>query len=113
VLNGDDYPTQDGTCVRDYIHVEDIVEAHVLAINRDIPSGIYNLGSNVGTSNREIIDAITKITGQTPSVAIGPSRAGDSSILTASADKWNKVSGWNPSRSLSDIISHAWAWYQK
>ena len=113
VLNGIDYPTVDGTCVRDYIHVEDIVESHVMAMNRDIPSGIYNLGSNIGTSNREIIDAVTKITGQSPNVEIGPARDGDSSALTASADKWNKVSGWTPTRSLNDIISHAWGWYQK
>jgi len=112
-LNGDNYPTADGTCIRDYIHVEDIVESHVMAINRSIPNGTYNLGSNIGTSNREVIDAVAKITGKNPKIEIGPSRAGDSSALTASADKWNKVSGWVPKHSLNDIISHAWAWYQK
>lgn len=112
-LNGVNYPTKNGTCIRDYVHVEDIVDSHMLAIDRYIPVGIYNLGSNIGTSNKEIIDTVIKVTGHNPTIVIGSSRAGDSSELTASADKWNKISGWSPQRNLIDIVTDAWKWYQK
>ena len=111
VLNGVDYPTADGTCICDYIHVEDIARAHILALDSRVPPGVYNLGSNEGTSNRQIIGAATKITGQTVNVVLGEKRAGDPPVLTASAEKFNNiVSGWRK-YSLDDMIQHAWAWY--
>lgn len=110
-LYGDTYPTPDGTCVRDYVHVADIALAHVLALDRVIPAGVYNLGSNTGTSNREIIAAAERITGRTLKVTVGEQRAGDPPMLTASADKFDLVSGAWRYHTLDDMIKHAWAWY--
>lgn len=110
-LYGDNYPTPDGTCVRDYVHVNDIARAHVLALDQKIPAGIYNLGSNTGTSNREIIAAAERITNKTLTVTVGEQRVGDPPMLTASADKFNAVAGAWQSHSLDDMIQHAWAWY--
>ena len=110
-LYGDNYPTPDGTCVRDYVHVDDIARAHVLALDQTIPAGIYNLGSSMGTSNREIIAAAERITNKTLTVTVGEQRVGDPPMLTASADKFNAVAGAWQSHSLDDMIQHAWAWY--
>jgi UDP-glucose 4-epimerase len=110
-LYGDNYPTPDGTCVRDYVHVDDIARAHVLALDQTILAGIYNLGSNMGTSNREIIAAAERITNKTLTVTVGEQRVGDPPMLTASADKFNAVAGTWQSHSLDDMIQHAWAWY--
>ena len=110
-LYGDNYPTPDGTCIRDYVHVDDIARAHVLALDQTIPAGIYNLGSNTGTSNREIIAAAERITNKTLTVTVGEQRVGDPPMLTASADKFNAVAGAWQSHSLDDMIQHAWAWY--
>ena len=110
-LYGDNYPTPDGTCVRDYIHVDDIARAHVLALDQLIPAGIYNLGSNMGTSNREIIAAAERITNKTLTVTVGEQRVGDPPVLTASADKFNAVAGAWQAHNLDDMIQHAWAWY--
>lgn len=112
-LNGTDYPTKDGTCVRDYIHVEDLAQAHILAIDQSIPSDIYNLGTAEGTSNAEIIDTARIVTGQQIQVVVGPQRAGDPATLTADAGKFMKVSDWQPQFKLNDIIRHAWAWYNR
>jgi UDP-glucose 4-epimerase len=112
-LYGDNYPTPDGTCVRDYVHVDDIARAHVLALDQKIPAGVYNLGSSTGTSNREIISAAEHITGQTLTVTVGEQRAGDPPMLTASADKFNAVAGTWQSHDLDHMIRHAWAWYTK
>jgi len=112
-LYGDNYPTPDGTCIRDYVHVNDIARAHVLALDHAIPAGIYNLGSNTGTSNREIIAAAERITNKTLTVTVGEQRVGDPPMLTASADKFNAVAGTWQSHSLDDMIQHAWAWYNK
>jgi len=112
-LNGTDYPTKDGTCVRDYIHVEDLALAHILAIDKSIPSDIYNLGTSEGTSNAEIIDTARIVTGQKIEVVVGPQRPGDPAILTADAGKFIKVSNWQPQFKLNDIIQHAWAWYNR
>jgi len=109
-LNGIDYPTADGTCVRDYIHVDDIARAHVLALSTVVPSGVYNLGSNTGTSNQQIIDAAARITDRLVIVGLGAKRAGDPPELTASADKFNKLVSWRQ-YNLDDMIQHAWAWY--
>lgn len=110
-LYGDNYPTADGTCVRDYVHVDDIARAHVLALDQLIPAGIYNLGSNMGTSNREIIAAAERITNKTLTVTVGEQRVGDPPVLTASADKFNAVAGAWQAHNLDDMIQHAWAWY--
>jgi len=110
-LNGVDFPTPDGTCVRDYVHVEDIARAHSLAIYHDIASGVYNLGSNNGTSNREIIAAAERVTGRKLKVIMGTARPGDPAVLTASAAKFGRVGeGWRQFE-LDDMIQHAWNWY--
>jgi len=110
-LNGTDYPTEDGTCVRDYIHVEDLADAHIVALNADIPSDIYNLGTADGTSNAVIIDTARTITGKTIEVIAGPQRPGDPAVLTADSKKFQSVSTWKPMFSLQDIVTHAWTWY--
>jgi UDP-glucose 4-epimerase len=111
VLNGIDYSTPDGTCVRDYVHVEDIARAHVMALDRAVPAGVYNLGSNTGTSNREIIDTAQQVTGSAVVIQVGEKRAGDPPVLTASAAKFELVAGSWKQYSLTDMIRHAWAWY--
>ena len=112
ILNGVDFPTTDGTCIRDYVHVEDIARAHSLAIYHDVPSGIYNLGSNNGTSNREIIAAAEQITGKKLKVVMGAARPGDPPQLTASSAKFGMAAGgWGCHYTLDDMIQHAWNWY--
>ena len=113
ILYGTDYPTKDGTCIRDYIHVEDLAEAHILAMDKQIPSDIYNLGTNTGYSNLEVIQSAAQITGINIPVLHGPQREGDPAILTADAGKFMGVSSWQPKFVMTDIISHAWQWYQK
>ena len=113
VLNGEDYDTADGTCIRDYVHVEDIADAHIRAIDKDIPSGVYNLGTKQGASNREIISAAERITGRKVRYSVGPRREGDPALLTASADRWQSVGGSAPKWTLDDMITHAWAWYTR
>jgi UDP-glucose 4-epimerase len=112
-LNGTDYDTADGTCVRDYVHVEDIADAHVQAVDRAIAADVYNLGTKAGASNREVITAAERITGRKLRVTEGGKREGDPAQLTASADRWHRVAGWNPRFSLDDIIRHAWTWYTR
>jgi len=110
-LNGIDYPTRDGTCIRDYVHVEDIARAHVLALDNKIPSGVYNLGSNIGVSNREIITAAEAVTSKTVNVVTGPAREGDPPVLTADPGKFTGVAGEWKKYTLTDTIQHAWNWY--
>lgn len=110
-LYGDKYPTADGTCVRDYIHVEDIAKAHILALDRMVPAGVYNLGSSQETTNRQIVAAAEQVTGKTVKLAVGPQRAGDPPVLSASADKFAKVAGSWQQHNLDAMIRHAWAWY--
>jgi UDP-glucose 4-epimerase len=110
VLYGDDYDTRDGTCVRDYVHVADIAQAHILALSQSIPAGIYNLGSNTGTSNREIIAAAERITGREVKVVQGARRNGDPDCLVANADKFSQLTNWRQFN-LDHMIQHAWAWY--
>jgi UDP-glucose 4-epimerase len=112
-LYGTDYPTDDGTCVRDYIHVEDLAQAHIVAIDKFIPSDIYNLGTAEGTSNATIIDTARIITGKPVEVLVGPQRSGDPAILTADSTKFQSVSSWQPQFNLNDIIKHAWVWYNR
>lgn len=112
-LYGDDYPTDDGTCIRDYIHVEDLAEAHIIAVDKHILSDIYNLGTNTGYSNLEVIRAATEVTGVNVPIINGPQREGDPAILTADASKFISASPWQPKFGMTDIISHAWAWYNR
>jgi len=111
VLNGNDYATADGTCVRDYVHVEDIARAHIQAMDRSLPSGVFNLGTKTGFSNQDVVSAAQRITGKTLDVTVGDRRPGDPAVLTASADKWHQATGWQPQHGLDDMISHAWKWY--
>lgn len=110
---GMDYHTADGTCVRDYVHVEDIARAHALALHHKIPAGVYNLGSNQGTSVHEVILRATEITGKHPNIHIGPARPGDPAKLTATAAKFDLVAGAWRHYNLDDMIKHAWAWYTR
>jgi len=112
-LYGIDYPTADGTCIRDYIHVEDLAEAHILAIDRTIPSGLYNLGTNTGHSNLEVIQMAADVTKMAVLHVNGPQREGDPAVLTADAGKFMSVSNWQPKFNLQDIVTHAWAWYNR
>ncbi|KKK38694.1 UDP-glucose 4-epimerase [Mesobacillus campisalis] len=112
---GDDYNTPDGTCIRDYVHVEDLINAHLLALNylrKGGASDVFNLGSSQGFSVKEMIEAARSVTGKEIPAQIGPRRAGDPSTLVASSDKAKKVLGWNPARtSVNKIIEDAWKWH--
>ena len=114
-LFGDDYPTPDGTCIRDYIHVMDLVDAHILALeklNRDSTSAIYNLGSQNGFSVKEIVTKVKEITGVDFPTEMHPRRAGDPPSLVASSQKIRTELNWNPTRTTIDnIIKTAWAWH--
>lgn len=113
-IYGDDYPTPDGTCVRDYIHVRDLAAAHLLALeylDRGGASGAFNLGSGDGFSVRQIIDTARQVTGQPIPAVAEPRRAGDPSVLIASNAKAREVLGWAPERGLETIIADAWAWH--
>jgi UDP-glucose 4-epimerase len=112
-LYGTDYATADGTCVRDYIHVEDIADAHILAVNKSIPADVYNLGTNTGHSNLEVIQQSADVTKSLITHKNGPQRKGDPAMLTADASRFMAVSGWRPKYTLRDMIHHAWAWYTK
>jgi UDP-glucose 4-epimerase len=93
------------------VHVADIAQAHVAALSLDIPAGVYNLGSNTGTSNQQIIDAAERITGRQVQVTVGSAREGDPGVLVANADKFSKLCNWRR-YTLDDVIQHAWAWYR-
>jgi len=114
---GDDYDTEDGTCIRDYVHVEDLIDAHILAmkyLENGGKSNVFNLGSNQGFSVKEIIDMARKVTEKEIPAKIGPRRPGDPSILIASSEKAKSILGWNPSRTnIEQIIKDAWNWHSK
>ncbi|MEH7299118.1 UDP-glucose 4-epimerase GalE [Neobacillus drentensis] len=113
---GDDYDTADGTCVRDYIHVEDLIDAHILALRylqKGGESNVFNLGSSQGFSVKEIVETAKEVTGIDIPVKMGARRSGDPSTLIASSEKAKQVLGWNPSRtSIHEIIKNAWNWHQ-
>ena len=109
-LNGDDYDTEDGTCIRDYVHVADVAAVHVQALNTDFVNGVYNVGINQGISNREIIDAAERITGQKLKITVGPRRPGDPARLQADATQL-EAQGWRAQHGLDDMVTHAWQWY--
>jgi UDP-glucose 4-epimerase len=112
---GEDYDTPDGSCIRDYVHVEDLINAHLLALtylNNGGKSDIFNLGSNQGFSVKEMIDAARKVTGKEIPEKTGERRAGDPSTLVASSEKASSVLGWKPTRtSVEKIIQDAWNWH--
>jgi UDP-glucose 4-epimerase len=113
---GTDYPTPDGTCVRDYIHVIDLAEAHILALEglETQSKLIYNLGNGRGFSVREVIEATRKVTGHPIPAVEAPRRAGDPAVLVASSEKIIRELGWKPKYAdLKTIIRTAWEWHQK
>jgi len=112
-LYGNNYETSDGTCVRDYVHVEDVALAHIAAFDRKIPSGVYNIGTNQGVSNLEILNTAAKITGIEFPILFRDKRPGDPAMLVGEADKFQKAAGWQSKYVLQDIIQHAWSWYNK
>jgi UDP-glucose 4-epimerase len=112
-LFGGDYPTPDGTCVRDYIHVSDLARAHLLALARcEEGSGVYNLGNGRGFSNREVVETARRVTGHAIPVVEGPRRPGDPAELVASAERARRELGWEPQvPRLEEIIESAWRWH--
>jgi UDP-glucose 4-epimerase len=111
---GEDYPTRDGTCVRDYIHVIDLAQAHILALRAlDHGSSFYNLGNGEGFTVKEVIDTAREITGRAIRADIGPRRAGDPAVLVAASDKIRKELGWvSQFPRVHEIIESAWRWHQ-
>jgi UDP-glucose 4-epimerase len=114
---GEDYPTPDGTCIRDYIHVSDLCQAHLLALQQLLAGGgsaRYNLGNGNGYSVREVIAAARRVSGHPIPVQIGPRRPGDPPVLVADARAARQVLGWQPRHAdLDTILAHAWAWEQR
>ena len=114
---GTDYPTRDGTCIRDYIHVADLAQAHTLAakyLKEDRESGAFNLGIGQGFSVREVIDIVEEVTGKKISISEAPRREGDPPVLIADSTRAINVLRWKPEySSLEDIISSAWEWHKR
>lgn len=112
---GDDYETPDGTCIRDYVHVEDLIAAHILALEylkAGNESNVFNLGSNNGYSVKEMLDAAREVTGKEIPANVAPRRAGDPASLVASSDKAKEVLGWTPEYTdVKKIIETAWNWH--
>jgi UDP-glucose 4-epimerase len=117
-IYGDDYPTPDGTCVRDYIHVSDLADAHLLALSALDTAGrqeplIYNFGNGTGFSVREVIESARRVTGHPIPAEVHPRRAGDAAILIASSQKAVRELGWRPRYTeLDEILRTAWLWHQ-
>lgn len=113
---GDDYPTEDGTCIRDYIHVTDLARAHILALENLRPNmhRIFNLGNGTGFSNKQVIGAAAEVTGKKLDYTIGKRRAGDPAILIASSERAKTELGWQPEKpDLETMIADAWRFYQR
>lgn len=112
---GTDYPTSDGTCVRDYIHVRDLAHAHLLALESVKPGNhaIYNLGNGKGFSNKEVLETVQSVTGKKIDIQYGERRNGDPAILIASSELAGKELGWRPEKpNLRDIVQDAWNFYR-
>lgn len=112
---GDDYDTPDGTCVRDYVHIKDLAQAHILAL-RDLENGsrTYNLGNSRGFSVKEVVEAARNVTGHPIPVVIGDRRPGDPAVLVADSQKIRDELGWTPAfPDLESILESAWAWHKK
>ncbi|MFH0962864.1 MAG: UDP-glucose 4-epimerase GalE [Planctomycetota bacterium] len=111
---GDDWPTRDGTCVRDYVHVLDLAQAHVAALE-NLEEGkhrVFNLGSSRGATVREVIETARRVTGKPIACEIGPRRAGDPPVLVASSERAGRELGWTPRYpDLETILAHAWRWH--
>jgi UDP-glucose 4-epimerase len=112
-INGDDYSTPDGTCVRDYVHVLDVVDAHIEALNLEEKNILVNLGSGVGYSNLEVVQTIEKITGEKVNYKIGPRREGDPDFLVANINLAKKLLNYEPKHDIESIIKTAYAWQKK
>ncbi len=114
IVYGDDYDTPDGTCVRDYVHVSDLAQAHVLALHAlDLGSRTYNLGNGRGFSVHEVIEMARAVTGHPIPAGVGPRRPGDPAVLVAASDRIRAELGWAPRHGdLRAIIESAWAWHQ-
>ena len=117
-INGDNYETADGTCIRDYIHIMDVAQAHLKALeqllNNNCNTSFYNLGNSCGFSVREIIAKVEQITGKKLNIKIGPRRAGDPPVLIGKSDKVRQELGWQPEfSSIDQIIETAWRWHRK
>lgn len=114
---GDDYPTRDGTCIRDFVHVTDLAHAHWLSLEklrRDGEGGVYNLGNGAGFSVREVIETARQVTGRPIPEKRAPRRPGDPAILVASAEKARRELGWTPRYSrLEEILETAWNWHRR
>lgn len=115
---GDDYPTKDGTCIRDYIHVEDLANSHVIALNyliknKSIKNDFFNIGTGKGTSVFEVLKSFEKVTGKKVKFKIGPRRNGDTIKVYADNKKAEKVLGWKSKFSLEDALLSAWNWEKK
>ncbi len=115
VIYGDEYDTPDGTCVRDFVHVLDLAQAHILALGAlDQGSRVYNLGNGEGYSVREVIDTARQVTGKEIPAEEGAPRPGDPAMLIASSDRIRDELGWNPQHdALEDIIASAWEWHRR
>lgn len=115
-IYGDDYDTKDGTCVRDYIHVTDLAQAHILAMKYLVDGGesnVFNLGNGVGFTVKEVIETARKVTGHPIPAEVTPRRGGDPAQLIASSAKAKDVLGWNPEHAdLEEIIATAWKWHK-
>ena len=111
---GTDYPTHDGTAVRDYIHIEDLGLAHILALEATEPGrhAIYNLGTGHGYTVKEVIDSARRVTGREIPAREEPRRPGDPPELVAASDRIKTELGWEPQKSLDEMIADAWAWHQ-
>ncbi len=115
-IYGEDYPTLDGTCIRDYIHVSDLADAHLLALNALETQDrlIFNLGNGKGFSVREVIESARRVTGHPIPAEVCPRRAGDPAVLVASSEKAIRELGWKPKYTqLDEIIRTAWIWHQR
>lgn len=116
-IHGDDYPTPDGTCLRDYLHVEDLIDAHLLGLDRLFagePGLTVNLGTGRGWSVREVIEAVAERTGTEPPSTIGPRRAGDPSRLVCDGRRAAAMLDWRPRRStMARMIENAWRWHHR
>lgn len=114
-LFGEDYPTPDGTCIRDYVHVSDIAAAHRIVLERlaALPSRVYNLGTGIGASNREVMAAAESVAGRKLACDVAPRRRGDPAVLVASAEKIARDLNWRPRHTdLKAMIADAWRWLQ-
>jgi UDP-glucose 4-epimerase len=112
-INGDDYSTPDGTCVRDYVHVLDVVDAHIEALKLKEKNILVNLGSGVGYSNLEVVQTIEKVTGEKVNYKIGPRREGDPDFLVANINLAKKLLNYEPKHDIESIIKTAYAWQKK